>query len=531
VLGPGSLMNKPHKNIIVLLIVIILLPVFVLSFYQISSLDNTEKNIEEVYNNELTAILSSVNEYVYDYVDDLAREVKLMAVEQGGGSTNTFSDISKKFIQQNNSIRLIMLADTDLTQEPAVISFHSDSVAKNFKEEVKDLLSLNKNKIKFLLNGDKENLKTIESISDKRIGDESLIIFLLKSPGGRNQICGLLIDSGIFINQILFDKINEIARGDFFITVTNIRKLEKNGQTRDNVTFRNGHNSAVNLFPNYILSIKLKGNDINSLIKSRTIKNLILILAINVFIIIGVWFVLRNFRKEKELMKLQSDFVSIVSHELRTPLSLISLFSETLMLEKITDDKKKSEYYKIINDESSRLTRIVDKILNFYSLEENGKRYNFISENLNVIIENILVMYKNHLDNNKFTVIFKPASFLPEILADSDAITEAVINLLDNAMKYSWDKKEIAISTGADKNYVFIKVKDYGVGISTVNQKKIFNKFFRIKDGSERDIKGAGLGLTIVKDIMKAHHGKVSVESSLGNGSCFTLKFFNRNID
>ncbi len=524
-------MNKHYKNIILLLLIVILLPVFLLSFYQISSLDNTEKNIEEVYNNELKAILLSINDYANDYVADLAREIRLIASEQSFSNQKKFLKSCRQFLGLNNSISSLIIADTNTSRQQRAIIIYNDSTSITSAGSLEGLLYNNKDKINNVLKRGEKSLKSIEYIPGDSINSKTLVIFLIKFNDGEDKICGMLIDPGKFINNILSYKITQVAHEDFTINISKADYKEKNFQPDNNDISTAEHQSAIDLFPRYMLSIELKGQDIKSLVKSRTLKNLTLVLAINIFIILGILFVLRNFKKENELMKLQTDFVSVVSHELRTPLSLISLFSETLMIGKINDEEKKAEYYKIINEESSRLSRIVDKILNFYTVESKGKKYNFKLENLNIIVENVLLNYKNQFDNSKFTVTFNHPDFLPEVLVDKDTVAEAVINLIDNAMKYSGDRKEIDISTGIEKNYVFIKIKDYGIGISSSNQKKIFNKFFRIKNTSDKDIKGTGLGLAIVKDVMNAHKGKVFLESSEGKGSCFTLKFFSRNLD
>jgi len=114
---------------------------------------------------------------------------------------------------------------------------------------------------------------------------------------------------------------------------------------------------------------------------------------------------------------------------------------------------------------------------------------------------------------------------VPEIKADSEAISEAVINLIDNAVKYSADRKEIKILTGLERDYVFVEVDDKGIGINEENQKKIFDKFFRASEGLVHSTKGTGLGLTLVRHIMDAHHGEIKVKSKPGEGSSFKLNF------
>ncbi len=518
-------MNKPYEKIFYLILLIILLPAGILSFYQISSLNQNEKNIQKVYNNELKTILLSLNEYSTAYIEDLTRNFVLMTLEQKKQNPKYFSFISKEFLIQNNFIELAMTADTNFSKKTINISSIISSDPNYKQKNINKLLILNKVKIKNLFKPDSKVYRGHNPFISVINGKLNLLVSPVTLPVVNGQICALLINPELFINQILSNRIKEISQNEFLINISNTQ----NGK----IVYKSGNFSKLiaeqtaNLVisPNYEISINLKGMNIPALVKSRMLKNLFLILVINLFIIIGLWFVLKNFKREKELAKLQADFISYVSHELRTPLSLIGLFSETLLMGKIDDKKKKAEYYNVIYEESSRLSRLVEKILSFYSLKENKKTYNFTKENLNFVIENILDKYKTHLDNNKFKVIFIPNKLIPDISIDKDSVVEVIINLIDNAMKYSTTQKQIDISTGIENDFLFINVKDYGIGISNINQRRIFEKYYRITNDSLNLIKGTGLGLSIAKEIMKTHNGKILVESSEGKGSCFILKF------
>jgi two-component system phosphate regulon sensor histidine kinase PhoR len=158
-------------------------------------------------------------------------------------------------------------------------------------------------------------------------------------------------------------------------------------------------------------------------------------------------------------------------------------------------------------------------------MEAGKKTYSFGNVNINEVIENVFNTYKFHLQNNGFDFIIKKADDLPLISADREAVSEAIINLIDNAVKYSTDEKKIFINTGMGKDNVFIEVEDKGIGISQEDQKKIYEKFFRVSTGLVHNTKGTGLGLTIVKHIMDAHSGEIKLKSSPGKGSTFRLEF------
>jgi two-component system phosphate regulon sensor histidine kinase PhoR len=146
--------------------------------------------------------------------------------------------------------------------------------------------------------------------------------------------------------------------------------------------------------------------------------------------------------------------------------------------------------------------------------------------NLNDIAVKAASGFRYSLDAQGFRFTYEPSEDIPEIFADREAVTDAVVNLIDNAMKYSKDRKEIFLRTGITRDFVWIEVEDHGIGISSENQKYIFDKFFRVteKDLANK-VKGSGLGLAIVKHIMDAHRGQVSVKSTPGTGSAFRLLF------
>ena len=222
---------------------------------------------------------------------------------------------------------------------------------------------------------------------------------------------------------------------------------------------------------------------------------------------------------------MKSDFVSNVSHELRTPLSMIRMFAETLEMGRVRTEEKKQEYYSIIRQETSRLSRIVSSILNFSKIEAGKRNYNFVETFLNDIVESVFTSYKTHLEQNGFKTVITKDETIPVQKLDEEAVSEAVVNLLDNAVKYSKDKKEISVRTGFDKDFSFVEIQDYGIGIPKEDQKKIYEKFFRVSSGLVHNVKGTGLGLSIVKHVIDAHKGKIELKSEPGEGSTFRLKF------
>jgi two-component system phosphate regulon sensor histidine kinase PhoR len=230
-------------------------------------------------------------------------------------------------------------------------------------------------------------------------------------------------------------------------------------------------------------------------------------------------------KREIELSQLKSDFVSNVSHELRTPLSLIRMFGETLEMGRVPNEEKKQEYYATIVRETERLTGLVNNILNFSRMESGKKEYHFSRVDLNALVHKVLASYQAHLEHLGFELTTDIAGAVPPIHADAEAVAEALLNVMDNAIKYSNTQKTIAIRTGVSQNLVYVEVEDHGIGIPPDETSKIFEKFYRVSSGLVHEIRGSGLGLTLVRHIMDAHSGEISVQSRLGEGSTFRLSF------
>jgi signal transduction histidine kinase len=230
-------------------------------------------------------------------------------------------------------------------------------------------------------------------------------------------------------------------------------------------------------------------------------------------------------RQLKELGDLKSYFISSVSHELKTPLSSIRMFAEMLETRKDISPEKSNEYLEIIQGESNRLARLIDNVLDFSKIERGIKEYHFSPLNINNLIRSLLNTMQYQFEIGKFKLEIDLCKEEYLIMADYDAVLEAIINLLSNAMKYSSDIREINISTHVEENYIVVSIEDKGIGISEQEIKNIFEPFYRAKDEKTQGVGGAGLGLSLVKHIMDAHKGRVKVQSQSGEGSVFSLYF------
>jgi len=227
----------------------------------------------------------------------------------------------------------------------------------------------------------------------------------------------------------------------------------------------------------------------------------------------------------EELNKMKSDFVSNVSHELKTPLTSIKMFAELLKDKAGCESEKSQEYLEIIEGESDRLKRLIDNVLDFAKIERGIKTYEMSVVDFNHLSLEVLNMMQYQFKMSKIDLIKDIGADETFITADKDAVEEAMMNILSNAIKYSEQNISVTVSTFERNSYVCFEVVDEGIGISESDLKDIFNPFFRTKNNDVIKAEGTGLGLSIVKHIVDAHDGKIEVESKPGKGSKFTLLF------
>jgi signal transduction histidine kinase len=246
-------------------------------------------------------------------------------------------------------------------------------------------------------------------------------------------------------------------------------------------------------------------------------------LLIVIGLALGLFFTMHIINKELALSKMKSDFISTVSHEFKSPLTSIRQMSEMLFNKRIKKESRKKEYYEIMLEQSERLSHLIDNILDFSKIEEGKKVFRFEKADLTELINHVTSVFQKSVANDGFLVFSFIPQRLPELQVDKEAIQQVLYNLLDNAYKYSGDSRIIEVIAESIGDSVTISVKDFGIGIPQEDQNKIFDHFYRGGNELTRSVKGSGIGLTIVKRIIEAHHGKVTLESIPGKGSTFQV--------
>jgi signal transduction histidine kinase len=248
----------------------------------------------------------------------------------------------------------------------------------------------------------------------------------------------------------------------------------------------------------------------------------ILILVIG-FTGFGMYLLWRDLRREWALADMKSHFAASVSHELKTPLTAIRMFAEALAMGVQSEPEAQQEYLRTIISESERLSRLLNNVLDFSKIEQGTRTYHFERVPLEAVVQAAAKAMAFAMGQKGFNLQIEADQDILSVRGDKDALEQAVLNLLDNAMKYSGESREIRLRLRRGENTVCIDITDFGVGISEENQSLIFGQFFRVPGSENQRIPGTGLGLTIVSHIVEAHGGRVDVLSRPGEGSTFSM--------
>jgi signal transduction histidine kinase len=246
-------------------------------------------------------------------------------------------------------------------------------------------------------------------------------------------------------------------------------------------------------------------------------------LAIAVMVTAGLLAV-RVVGKQIKTNKLKNDFIATVSHELKTPLASMRVLVDTLLEGSYRNQQQVTEYLELVSKENERLTGLIDNFLTFSRMERNKQAFAMARTSPAAIARDAAEAVKTKFSKGKCSFEMNIHDDLPNVTADRDAMVTVLVNLLDNAYKYSYDDKQIELSVFSEDGSVCFSVSDNGTGISRRSVKKIFKRFYQVDRSLARNAEGCGLGLSIAKFIVDAHKGSITVSSKPGEGSIFTVK-------
>ena len=342
-------------------------------------------------------------------------------------------------------------------------------------------------------------------------------------------LAGMIVDPDYFRCSVLPEAISyalhsmadsedlavTVRRGDGSLVLPEEGIEEGDDQTTKMLSF---------VFTDWELGLRSRAETPAQLARANFWFNVILSGVLAMVLLGGIVLALRMASREMKLSEMKSDFVSNVSHELRTPLASIRVFGEFMRLGRVKEQDKVLEYGEYIETESRRLTQLIDNILDFSKIESGRKVYQFEVGDLGEVVSDALETFEIRLRHKGFEVDFqKPLAPLPVVRMDPGAIGQAVCNLLDNAVKYSNGTHTIGVAVKKVDEEIVVSVSDHGIGISPDEQERIFDRFHRVSTGLVHDVKGSGLGLSIVQHVVQAHKGRITLDSELGEGSTFSI--------
>jgi signal transduction histidine kinase len=231
---------------------------------------------------------------------------------------------------------------------------------------------------------------------------------------------------------------------------------------------------------------------------------------------------LRLAMHEVEVAELKGSFLANVTHELKTPLAMIRMAGETLELGRVRNEEESKRFLATINRETRRLTHLINNVLDFSKIEEGKREFMFAPTDLRKLVRETLDLFEPQIRQGGFEVKLDIPETMPPVEVDAQAVTQCLINLVDNAIKYSRDTKEIGIAMSSNGT-ARVAVSDRGIGVPPKDRERIFEKFARAETGLVHNVKGSGLGLALVRHIARAHGGDIELKSIPGEGSTFTL--------
>lgn len=249
------------------------------------------------------------------------------------------------------------------------------------------------------------------------------------------------------------------------------------------------------------------------------------VLLLVMLMIAGIAMTARVVRREVELGRIQNEFIAAMSHEFKSPIASIRLLMERITTGRLRTPEATTEYYAAIDREAERLERLVNRLLEWQQIQAGRRRYNFSSQSLSRIAATAIEQMLPQADAKGIKIETENGDALPEVSLDEIAMTDAIENLIDNAIKYSPPQTLVRLLIRMDDGHACVEVRDQGVGIEHDEVPRIFDKFYRGRRGDLRNVHGTGLGLALVKATVEAHGGGVEVTSEPGTGSCFRLRW------
>ena len=510
----------------------------ILSAMHVNSIQR-DKGVQAAFQRDFSHVLKisekEINEKAYELADDVRNDIP--------GAGDACSETMDRILASHPYVAHLFLYDPStglvFRSQPYRLkdsSFHEEAVDLSsmfsgwmqveYKDEAKGLQEMAKKGERYYF------FDNWAPRGEKRVYQSGAIFLAGDSDGRNTAIAGFVFDAEYLHDRFFPEVLEKILshhdeQGEKNHVVMMIHPKKEWTPLAASVGWDGGEpeveRNLEGAFPKLTLAIKLHGTTLAALEQHFVRTDFLILAVISLLLAGGIVLTHRNISREMALARLKSDFVSNVSHELRTPLSLIRLYAETLEMGRLKTPEKCQEYYSIIRKESERLTALINNILDFSRIEAGRKEYDFRETDMRELVHNTLESYRYQIEQNGFAFEERISEDVPALRVDREAMARSLLNLVNNALKYSQDRKFIGVNLFRDNGAVKLEVVDHGIGIPVHEQGKIFEKFYRVGDPLVHNTKGSGLGLSLVRHIVQAHGGQVLVDSVPGRGSKFTI--------
>jgi two-component system phosphate regulon sensor histidine kinase PhoR len=315
-------------------------------------------------------------------------------------------------------------------------------------------------------------------------------------------------------------------------TPSRVNVVDEDGRIIFGPPLRSGQFTVAVRFPTTLYGWRVQvspsaSDELTARVQNRATLELLMIVLSCAVIVVGVATILLTTEKERRMSALKSEFVANVSHELKTPLALVRMFGEMLQSGKVGSDAKRQEYLDIIVSESERLSSLIENVLDFARVERGRQAYELAEGSVGEAVSKAVNVYRHRAEREGMELALEVAPDLPNVTLDERAIQLAVINLIDNALKYAPESGVVAVRAERENGSIVVRVVDRGPGIPPEDRERIFERFVRGSTaravGSNRPVRGSGIGLALVKHIAESHGGLAWVESGPGRGASFAI--------
>lgn len=435
----------------------------------------------------------------------------------------SLNSIAKRWLptaeRETPTVRAVLVLDMD-SPDHEVLVFASR--APGSEDDAFRRLLISRLLPQMNFSGNTEELRHLHQVIDQQ---SLLVSYWQRSYLGKRYLIVAWHYVPRLVHEIMPRLYRDLDRGPSRMNV-----IDEEGRIVFGPPIKGGEFTVGRPFPTTLYNWRLQmalttAEELEQKVERQRFVELLMVAIAAVVALAGLTIVVLASVKERRLAALKSDFAANVSHELKTPLSLIRMFGELLMAERVKSDEKRRQYLQIIVSESERLTALIENVLDFAKVERGKAAYEFAPGHVGESVARAVEVHRHRADREGIEVSLTIAEKLPRAMIDGRALELAVLNLLDNAFKYGKDGGRVDIDVVRENGSIAIRVSDRGPGIDAEDQERIFDRFVRGRHATEQRIRGSGIGLSLVKHIAESHGGSIRVRSPIveGKGTMFVL--------